>query len=317
MLYWKIFCSVILSLTPATWCLIVLPLIVGILLVLKERGSVSALGRDSVWKTLGRKWGAVGFAILAVALAAYMADVLVGYYKPQYNQAFYEALRQQTSKIGTSNVRKALVRKAATRMEEGLLRDMANSYAASIAPEQRLNFLHSFLGSNLNDGIIQWGDLLASENSQTNGIPKFSLTTNLPLDQSQRKLYKDQNWTLFWPSLREEQWKYISKQLFATQNHESMVEILANLVTELNVNEGVRLAREMINTQYGGSRNLSMRIANEAGVPELLVLFDVLIIGISWLRGIVWLALWFIVGLVIVLQASKMKSSSRLFPVYR
>lgn len=316
MLYWKIFYSVLLSLTPATWCLIVLPLIIGILLVLKERGNVSSLGRDNVWKTLGKKWGAVGFTILGVAIVAYMADVFLGYYKPQYNQAFYETLRQQTSKIGAANVRKALVRKAATRMEEGQLRDMANSYVASIAPEQRLNFLHSFLGSNLNYGIIHWGDLLASENGQTNGPPNFALKTNLPLDESQRQLYKDENWTTFWPSLRKEQWMHISKQMFAMQNHESMVEILTNLVTELDLNESVRLAREMISIQYAGPRNLSMRIANEAGAPELLVLFNVLIIGISWLRGIIWLLFWFIIGLVIVLQASKMKSASRLFPVY-
>jgi hypothetical protein len=313
MLYWKMFCSVILSLTPATWCLIFAPLVVMLVLILKERGGVSALGQDSVWKTLGKKWGIIGFSILGVAGIAYLADVLVGYYKAEYNQEFYEVLRQQTSKIGSVNVRKTLVRKAAARMDDQELSDKANTYVGKLVPEQRLPFLNSFYGSHLNDGLIDWGDLLATKNSDTNAIPSLVLKTTLPLDEGQRKLI---NGALIWPSLREEQWRYISKRILATQNHDSLVEILTNLVTELDPNESVRLAREIINAQYG-ARHISLRLANEAGEPGLLGLFNVLIIGISWLRGIVWLALWVAVGLVIVAQARKMKSASRLFSVNR
>lgn len=317
MLYWKMFCSVVLSLTPATWCLIFVPLGVILVLVLKERGGVSTLGRDSVWKTLGRKWGTIGVFILAVACLLYLTDVLVGYYKTEYNQEFYEVLRQKSSKIGSANVRKSLVRKSAERMDETQLRDMANSYSASLSPEQRLPFLNSFLGSDLKPGVINWGALLAEKNDDPDKLSNFALNTTLPLDEEQRKLLKDEKWALFWASLREDQWVYISKQMFMAQNHESMVDILTNLVTELDSNESVRLAREMINLQYIGSRHLALRLANEAGQPELLWLFNTLVVGISWFRGIGWLALWILIGTTIVLQAGKMSSASRLFPVNR
>lgn len=317
MLYWKMFYSVVLSLTPATWFLIFGPLVVMIVLIVKERGSVSALGRDSVWKTLGRKWGTIGVFILSVACLAYLVDILVGYYKVEYNQNFYEVLRHETSKIGSVNIRKNLVRKSAARMDEMQLRDMANSYVASLVPEQRLTFLNSFLGSNLNSGLIIWGDLLATKNDNTNEVANFALKTTLPLDGEQRKLFKEEKWPLFWTGLREEQWKYVSKQMFDAQDHDSMVEILTDLVTGLDPNESVRLAREMLNTQYGGTRQLAVRFSNEAGVPGLFWLFNALVKGIIWLRGIIWFILWGSIGLVIVSQASKMKSSPRLFPVNR
>lgn len=317
MLYWTMFYTVLLSFTPATWCLIVAPLLVAGALVLKERGNVAALGHDSVWRTLGQKWGMIGYCILAVALVAYLTDVGLAYYSTKYNMSFYDTLRERTSKISNVNTRKTLVRKAAERMDEVQVRDLANSYTSTLTPEQRLPFLNSFCSSEIDSDLIKLGPLFWAKSEANQGTANFAEDTTLPLDDAQRKLYESKDKAAFWINLRVEQWRYISKQLFANQSHEAMVDILANLVTELDAKESMRLAQEMLNSQFAGTRHLATRLASEANAPQLIWLFDVLVRTIHWLRGLLWLLIWMICGASIVSQASKMQSSPRLFPVNR
>lgn len=315
MLYWTMFYTVVLNLTPATWFLIVAPFFVFLLMIVVGRKRVKAHKGDGIWAGIGKIWGQIGLCLLGITILAYAIDIGVGYFKVEYNQEYYEVLRKRTSKIGNANVRKMLVRQAASRIEETQLRDMANTYAAALVPEQRLPFLNSFLGSKLDPGLISWGGLLAKQPDNENAVGNFALKTTLPLDEAQRKLLESGDWPLFWPSLREEQWKYISKQMFVVQKQDAMIDILTNLVTELDPVESMRLAREMLNAQYIGPRHLAKRMANEAGRPELDWLFGFMISEISWLRGMIWLVVWLVVGLTIVAQAGRMKSSHRLFEV--
>lgn len=317
MLYWTMFYTLILDLTPATWFLIVAPMVVFLIMVMLGRKSLSTIRSDGVWRMIGRKWGQVGMCMLGVAILSYGIDVGLAYYQAEYNQKFYDVLRQRTSKIGSANVRKALVREAVKQMDETALRDVANTYVASLDPEQRLPFLNSFMGSNIDAGIINWGDLLATKSGDTNKVANFALRTTIPLDVEQRKLFDAGKLAPFWTCLREEQWKYISKQMFAVQKQEAMEDILVDLVGSLNPNSSVMLARAMLNTRYPGLRQLSSNMATEAGRPDLLWLFNFLVSGIAWLRGVLWLVLWFVVGLTMVFQAGRMQSGQRLFQVQR
>ena len=322
MLYWTMFYTVILNLTPATWCVIAAPLVILILLIAVGRKSVATLRSEGVWRTLGRKWGQIGLCVLGAALVAYASDVTLAYCRAEYNQKFGEVLRQRTSKIGSVNVRKTLVRKAAERLDETQLRDMANTYAATLAPEQRLPFLNSFCSSEIDKGLINFGPLLAAKPGNASEPPNLALDTTLPFDAAQMKLYEARSKSApdksaFWACLRVEQWRFICKQMFFSQSPDAMVDILTNLVSEMDANESVRLTKALLDSQYAGTRNLAVRLANEAGVPNQVWLFNMLITGVAWLRGALWLALWLAVGLTMVSQAGRMKASQRLFQVQR
>jgi len=317
MLYLTLLALVLIAWTPATWGVALAPLGVSLIVVVRERSRFSGLGRDNVWRMLGASWGRVGWCLLLVAIAAYSLDVAVGYKMPDYNQSFYERLRQRTSAMSRSTVRQQLVREAASRIDEQELRDIANSLAGTLAPDHRNSFLNSFLASKFDPGIIQWGDLLAKPSEKSGGIENFATTTTLPLDERQRKLHASGKWNEFWPSLRNDQWRYIYKQMLVLQAKEALGDVLASLAGELDEVEGRRLTRELLDTRYPGDRWRAMRLAKEAGAPQLQWLFEIIVDGISWLRGLPWLLLWVILGVVVILQAHRMETSTRLFAVNR
>lgn len=317
MLYWIMFYTVVLNLTPATWCLIMAPFVTLLLMVVFARNKMAFLKSEGAWRLVGRKWGQIGAVVLIVALVCYLADAGLSYLRPDYNRQFYYLLGQRTNKIRSETIRKGLVRQTAERLGETELRDKAITYTKEVSPEQRLPFLMSVLGSSIDSGIIHWGELLPVTADRSNNIPRFSQNTSLPMDAPQLRLYEAKDWERFWPKLRPEQWQYISKQILDIQGHESLVSIVTNLVSDMDPAESIRLAQEMLSLRYQGDRYIGLRLAHEAGVPNRAWLFKLLVSGVTWLRGIIWLAIWLVVGLTMLSQAGRMKSCQRLFTVQR
>lgn len=300
--------------TPATWGVLLAPPIVAVIVSLVLRSGLQDIGKDQAWRRTGAAWGKVGWSLIAVAVLAYAVDVVVGYKKPHYNIEFFERIREKTSALSSESVKKQLVRNAVSKMDLQEVHDVSIEFAVRLPPEQRAPFLNTYMGSYRDNGVIWFTDLLGSKAGATN---LFIESTTLPLDEEQRKLFNAKRYDEFWPSLRDDQWRYIVKQLVTVQGVEGCAEVLGAAAVELPSADGKRLVRMLLDRRYGGARSIALKLAMEAGAAQLLWLFNIIVNWIMWLRGLPWLLLWSAVGVWIVFQAGRMATSQRLFAVNR
>ncbi len=313
MMYVQLILSVLTNLQATTWCLLLLPLLVLLVAIIVERSSVRRMRSDGIWRALGTKWKRIGLLVIIALALLYALDVLMGRYRPEYDRSFQQTLEQRTSKLGDRQVRANMVGRAAARMDEGDLRERAMAYALELPPDTRLQALHAVLISNHDGGLIDWAPLL-SPSAGADGHRNFAENTTLPIDEQQRRHYDNKQWERLWSSLRPEQWSYMIKQVLQLQGHGALVDIMKSLVLYMPPVQSIAIAKALYEDHYPGRHHVGDRLAAQAGATGAArQIFPFLVRSIFWLRGLPWAILWLIIGLTILSQAGKMKSSGRLF----
>lgn len=315
--------------SPWSWAIIVVPLVAALIAVIFFIST--PISHDKAWRKIGGRWQTIGITVLVFAVVIYFVNAYFsdkddvfgltkkGNYDKEFHTRFFTASQAQYEGL---RIPKAKIKMLGEFVDGKTLSDLIKDLIEKLPKEKRIVFIRSCVNTYYKENFnvffdpLYWPQKRVEEYKKQHegSSPIIAKMTGLEYDNPQVSLYEKQDYNQLYKSLKVEQWKYLRNQFIDPARNDK--EVLVSMLEEMydSFGQGSNEVNDMHKNLFDKAffdKDHADKIAWYLEATSHVKVFRFFLGSIRWLRDSLWLAIYLIVGLIIILQARSIIKQGR------
>ena len=302
--------------SPLSWWVIGIPVTVTVIAWIYFRLTPPIPTR--AWHKLGSRWRTLGFILIISSLASY---VVLGYFSKKYDGEFSKRLTTKLKKPMELRDTKEDIRYLCEVLDEEYLADFTKDMTATMPPEKRQELIKAWCACaakfekpvTIFYNKLYWpvAKVEKYRNNNNGKVPMIS-ESGLQYTPEQIKLYESKDYIELHKKLNRDQWAYLLEQFLNPLGKDDLTNLLENM-TDYSSKSSDSLVDLLANKVFVG--DMAKKIAWYAGAESSDNIIYFVITYIRWLRDLLWVIIYLLIGITFIRLGTKIVSEPKLFRV--